>query len=84
MKSFEFDIDENDIDKFFIIIRTKFDVINILMQSIKYMLIYDYTKRSNIEGKIILKVDKMSRIFFFTKKNIFLFLFHLMYLKVMV
>lgn len=71
MKSFEFDIDENDIDKFFIIIRTKFDVINILMQSIKYMLIYDYTKRSNIEGKIILKVDKMSRIFFFTKKKYF-------------
>lgn len=75
MKSFEFDIDENDIDKFFIIIRTKFDVINILMQSIKYMLIYDYTKRSNIEGKIILKVDKMSRIFFFYKKKIFFYFF---------
>ena len=71
MKSFEFDIDENDIDKFFFIIRTKFDVINVLMQSIKYMLIYDYTTRTKITGKIILKVDKMSRIFFFTEKKYF-------------
>ncbi|WP_419671521.1 hypothetical protein [Aliarcobacter butzleri] len=41
------------------------------MQSIKYMLVYDYTTRSEICGKIILKIDKMSRIFFFTEKKYF-------------
>jgi hypothetical protein len=69
MKYYEFVLDENDLEKFFFPIRNKFDIIKILMYSIKFMLIDKYITKVKPSGKIILIVNKASRLFFFTDKK---------------
>jgi hypothetical protein len=51
-------------DRFFKPIKRKVQVIELLMNSIKYMLMNPTIKVGNSQGKIILRVDKMSRLFF--------------------
>ena len=71
MKEYEFNLDEIALRNFFIAIRSKVHVIEILMEALKYMIINPAIKRDEIKGKMILKIDKMSRIFFFRQDKYF-------------
>ncbi len=67
MKRYEFDIDEFYLNRFFPKerVKSKAQVIEILMESINYMLLNPNLEKDKVKGKIILQIDKMSRIFFF-------------------
>jgi len=71
MKSYDFDLDKYALDKFFRPIRDKVGVIEILMESIKYMILNPNIASEDINGKMILKIDKMSRLFFFKEDKYF-------------
>jgi len=73
MKKFEFDIDKAFLEKFFPKerVKSKAQVIEILMETTRYMLLNPFVSREKIAGKIILYIDKMSRLFFFTKEKYF-------------
>ncbi|MBO2634392.1 hypothetical protein I6M48_18140 [Shewanella algae] len=58
-------------DKFFSPIKNKVHIIELLMNSIKYMLINPEVSKGNSKGKIVLKIDKMSRIFYVKSDKIF-------------
>lgn len=64
MKEYIFYIDKSYMDRFFNPVKNKLHIIELLMNSIKYMLLNPPVKEGNYKGKIILKVDKMSRLFF--------------------
>lgn len=74
MKVYEFNISEVYINKFFKPIRSKAEVIEVLMESIRYMIL-NPTVNEDIRGKIILKIDKMNRLFFFTNEKYFSIVF---------
>lgn len=71
MKKFEFFINKSSLDIFFpkYRIKTKVHIIEILMETTKYMLLNPEIKEENSFGKIVLIVDKMSRVFYFTKNK---------------
>lgn len=75
MKEYEFNLDEIALTNFFIAIRSKVHVIEILMEALKYMIINPSINGDEIKGKMILKIDKMSRIFFFTQDKYFSLVF---------
>lgn len=56
------------------IIRRKEDIIILLLKIMKLLLIKDYSK-DDIKGKVILKIDKMSRLIFETENKYFSFNF---------
>ncbi len=56
-------------------IREKEDVLVLLLESIKILLLGNVINEENAKGDLILKVDKMSRLFFFTEKKMFSFNF---------
>ena len=65
MARLEFDIDEHSYDLFFSPIREKRQIIILLMESIKYMLIDSQFDKTLIKGKMILnKTEKETRLFF--------------------
>ncbi|MFT5759754.1 MAG: hypothetical protein ACI9LM_004533 [Alteromonadaceae bacterium] len=64
MINYTFEIDETYMDRFFKPIKNKVQIIELLMNSIKYMLINPSVSKEKSKGKIIVRVDKMSRIFF--------------------
>ena len=64
MTEYKFDIDASYMDRFFKPIKNKVQVIELLMHSIKYMLLNPVVKQSDSQGKILLRKDKMSRLFF--------------------
>lgn len=66
MKKFEFDIVEHAIDIFFPKkrVKTKLQLIVILLEATRYMLVYHEMKNIDKEGKVTLVIDKMSRLFF--------------------
>lgn len=64
MSIYEFDIEESYMDRFFKPIKNKINIIELLMNSIKYMLINPRVPKESAAGKIIISADKMSRIFF--------------------
>ncbi len=64
MKNYIFNIDISYMDMFFKPVKNKLHIIELLMNSIKYMLINPPVKEDPSKGKIILNVDKMSRLFF--------------------
>jgi hypothetical protein len=68
MKNHTFNLDANMVDIFFRPIRDKVDVINILMQAIKIMSIGNLVQ-ANIKATMLLHIDKMSRLFFFTENK---------------
>lgn len=71
MKKFEFLINKSSLNIFFphYRIKTKAHIIEILMETLKYMLLNPEIKEENSFGKIVLIVDKMSRVFYFTKNK---------------
>ncbi len=75
MKQYKFNINQLYLDKFFRIIRTKAEVIEVLMRTIKYMLLNPTISKEKASGKIILQIDKMSRLFFFTNKKYYSIVF---------
>jgi hypothetical protein len=75
MKVYEFNISQVYINKFFKPIRSKAEVIEVLMEAIRYMLLNPHIEEENKVGKIILKIDKMNRLFFFTDGKYFSIVF---------
>lgn len=73
MKKFEFNLDKAYLDKFFpkYRIKNKTHIIELLMEATRYILINPTIKPDKIVGKIVLYVDKMSRLFFFTENKYF-------------
>lgn len=71
MKKLEFLINESSLHLFFpkYRIKTKAHIIEILMETIKYMLLNPEIKSDCSVGKILLIVDKMSRVFYFTENK---------------
>lgn len=77
MKKFEFDIDKAFLEKFFQKkrVKSKAQIIEILMETTRYMLLNPSVSEEKRSGKIILYIDKMSRLFFFTKEKYFSIIF---------
>jgi len=77
MKKFEFDIDKAFLEKFFPKerVKNKAQIIEILMETTRYMLLDPTVSQEKIAGKIILYIDKMSRLFFITEKKYFSIVF---------
>lgn len=71
MKIYTFDIDKYQAEWIFKPIRTKKDVLVILLRVIKVMLIPNHLGSERGVGKIILHVEKMSRLFFISESKIF-------------
>jgi len=73
MKRYEFNIHKGQIEKFFPKkrIKTKTQTIEILMESIQLILQNNKIPKEKIAGKIILIVDKMSRLFFINKNKFY-------------
>jgi len=66
-----FDIDKSYMNRFFKPIKNKIQIIELMMYSIKYMLLNPVVKQSNVEGKLIIRKDKMSRLFFMKEDKYF-------------
>jgi len=75
MKIYKFNISQIYLDRFFKPIRSKAEVIEVLMETIRYMLLNPIVDEEDRAGKIILKIDKMNRLFFFTNKKYFSIVF---------
>jgi hypothetical protein len=71
-KAYEFPLDENQVAWMFKPLRSKADVLYLLMKTIKFMLLSpDLTDPKSVAGKLVLHVDRMSRLFFQSDKKIF-------------
>jgi len=77
MKKYDFDIDKAFLEKFFPKerVKNKAQIIEILMEATRYMLLNPSVSQEKIAGKIILYIDKMSRLFFITEKKYFSIVF---------
>jgi len=71
MKEFRFDIDESYMDRFFCPIKNKVQSIELLMNSVKYMVLNPIVQKERIQGELVLIVGKMSRLFFLTENKYF-------------
>jgi hypothetical protein len=71
MKKIEFSLDHRAVELFFSPIRNKADIIILLMNSIKYMIVYYETSQSNTYGNMSLIVSDMSRLTFFSGTKYF-------------
>lgn len=71
MKSFIFYLDERQVKWIFSPLRSKLQVIELLMKTIKLMLINYKLNSSLSKGKMVLRVSKMSRLFFISQEKIF-------------
>lgn len=74
-KSFEIQIEEFFLKKVVKAIRRKEDIIILLLETIKIFLMEDFIEVTEGKGKIILKVDKMSRLIFQIENKYFSFNF---------
>jgi len=72
-KQFEFEI-ANDMHNIVFsvnnLIKTKMQLLDILLRSIRYIMYYPNIQKNKVAGKIIIIVDKMSRIFFFSNNKV--------------
>jgi len=71
MKRYSFALDERLVKEFFTPIRSKKDVVSLLMKSIKLILINDTIEESRVKGELTLIVSKMSRLFYFSENKFF-------------
>ena len=71
MKRYAFALDERLVKEFFTPIRSKKDVVSLLMKSIKVILINDTIEKSRVKGNLTLIVSKMSRLFYFSENKFF-------------
>lgn len=72
-KQFEFEITNDMHDIVFSVnnlIKTKMQLLDILLRSIRYIMYYPNIQKNKVAGKIIIIVDKMSRIFFFSNNKV--------------
>ncbi|MDH0241008.1 hypothetical protein JJJ22_00985 [Aeromonas caviae] len=70
-KKYEFLLDEFQVNLFFASIRSKKEIISLLMKSLKLISAYEKPVHKLVKGKMILSVDKMSRLFFFSETKYF-------------
>lgn len=71
MKEFTFSIDEWQANRIFSPIRSKPEIIELLMDTIKIMLINSQIPDNQKRGKIILRISKMSRLFYISEDKYF-------------
>lgn len=71
MKQFEYRLDARQVDWMFAPLRNKFDVIDLLMKTIKVMIVNDDLDSEQVFGKLYLCVSKMSRLFYISKHKYF-------------
>lgn len=71
MKKYSFALDERLVRDFFAPVRSKIDVVILLMKSIKVMLINGSIDEKRVEGQLTLVVSKMSRLFYFSENKFF-------------
>jgi hypothetical protein len=71
MKRYCFALDERLVSEFFTPVRSKRDVVLLLMKSIKVMLIDSPIDQNRVRGKLTLIVSKMSRLFYFSENKFF-------------
>ena len=77
MKKFEFELSDLLYDKAMSPIRTKDDLLRLLAYTIKFLILHPTTDTNKIakDKKLILYINKMSRLFFCVKDKIFSFCF---------
>lgn len=71
MKSFEIKVDKFQAGWIFAPIRERGDIIGLLMKIIKIILINSPPPENMIAGSIVLRIEKMSRLFFISEEKIF-------------
>jgi len=71
MKEYTFNVKQVFLNDFFTPVRNKAQAIEVLMYTIRYMLLNPTVNEEEAEAKITLRIDKMSRLFFFTKDKYF-------------
>jgi len=84
MKRYEFELGMNIIKKFFphYRIKDKLDVTRILLEAIRFMLVWPNVPKGNTVGRLILYIDKMSRLFFISKNKYYSIVFPFLVKKV--
>jgi len=77
MKKYKFDISTSQLEKFFPKerIKTKAQVIEILMETIRYILLNNSVPKEESSGTLVLNIDRMSRLFFFKEDKYFSIVF---------
>lgn len=77
MKKFEFELSDLLYDKAMLPIRTKGDLLRLLAHTIKFLILHPVADPTKIaeDKKLVLYIDKMSRLFFCVKDKIFSFRF---------
>ena len=71
VKKLEFNLDERQVAWIFSPLRSKEQVIKLLMRTIKIMIVNDKFNNELIKGKVVLRISKMSRLFFFSQDKFF-------------
>jgi len=71
MKRYSIDIDKYQAEWIFAPIRSRQEALTILMKSIKVFLLSDPPSQQQVQGKIVLAVSKMSRIFYVSEKKVY-------------
>lgn len=71
MKIFQFDVDMYQAEWIFSPIRNKKDILVILMRVMKIMMVNQKIDNDQCKGKFVLRVDKMSRLFFSSDNKIY-------------
>lgn len=77
MKKYKFDISTSQLEKFFPEerVKTKAQIIEILMETIRYISLNNNVPKEENSGTLVLNVDRMSRLFFFKKDKYFSIVF---------
>lgn len=71
MNEYKFVIDVSYMDKFFSPIKNKIQLIELLMNSVKYMILNPPVKEDRARGNMVLITGQMSRLFFFKDNKYF-------------
>lgn len=77
MKEYSFNLNEVYLEKFFPNerVKSKAQIIEILMEAIKYMLLNPSVEADKVNGRIILRIDDMSRLIFVKNEKYFSIVF---------
>lgn len=75
MKEFRFSLSSLLVEKYFSPIRDKTKIIKLLMEAMRLMLVNPTIDQRLIKGEMVLRIDKMSRLFFFTEDKYFSIIF---------
>jgi hypothetical protein len=71
MKRYEFAIDRYQAEWIFSPVRSRRDIISLLMKTIKIMLVNSVLDEQTSVGKVVLVVSKMSRLFYISETKVF-------------